>query len=86
MIAKRIKIPLSSYIYRQPSCLDCRFIEKYKIYDPYYYPSKTVSLSKCKFFAFKNPHTNETDYEYAIKCRINPNLCGENAIYFTEKL
>ena len=85
MMSTKIKIPLYRYINQIPSCLDCVHIEKYKVYDPYYYPSKNVHLAKCKKFAFKNQFTNEMDFEYAIKCRNNQKLCGEKAIYFIEK-
>jgi hypothetical protein len=78
---------INTYLYSsinnfdKPACISCKF------YKPEKYSSFDSISSKCSFYGNKNLHTGEIDYSYAIDCRKNETLCGEQGkLYEEEKL
>jgi hypothetical protein len=65
----------------KPSCVTCKF------YKPEEYTRFESISSKCSLYGNKNIHTGEIEYSYAIECRKNETLCGqEGKLYEENKL
>ena len=62
----------------KPSCNTCKFYkpEKYCLFD-------SIN-SKCSLYGNKNLHTGEIEYSYAIECRKNETICGEEGKLYKE--
>lgn len=54
-------------------------------YLPEQYSTFDSITSKCSFYGNKNLHTGEIEYSYAIDCRKNETICGEQGKLYEEE-